>query len=163
MVPSREPVWVGGGRGVSVFAARGAAAARPRGQGAGQEQGCELLHGAFLLFIVPQREVVFPNQSTKNALESGNSRTRAFRLRGTTLLHPCLTTGALWSTGILPRLTGAPVAACAVAVSRAAPRPSSPKPSVPVSTIPGSLCRISLATLLFLAFEGVIQFRLGCT
>ena len=62
----------GGGRGVSVCGGGvggtgGAAAAgqQAEGQGAGQEQGCELLHGAFLLFIVPQREVVFPNQSTK--------------------------------------------------------------------------------------------------
>ena len=39
--------------------------------------------------------------------------------------------------------------------------PSSPKPSVPVSTIPGSLCRISLATLLFLAFEGRYSVPLG--
>ena len=59
-------------------------------------------------------------------------------------------------------LTGAPVAACAnVAVSRAAPRPSSPEPSVPVSTVPGSLCRIFLATLLFLAFEGRDSVLLG--
>lgn len=54
--------------GVPVSVLEGGAAAagqQAEGQGAGQEQGCELLHGAFLLFIVPQREVVFPNQSTK--------------------------------------------------------------------------------------------------
>ena len=33
--------------------------------------------------------------------------------------------------------------------------------SIPVSTIPGSLCRISLATLLFLAFEGRYSVPLG--
>ena len=43
----------------------------------------------------------------------------------------------------------------------AAPRPSSPKPSVPVPTNPGSLCRISMATLLFLAFEGRYSVPFG--
>ena len=49
--------------------------------------------------VVSQRRV------QKNALES-NFKDESFPLRGTTLLHPCLTTGALWSTAILLRADG---------------------------------------------------------
>ena len=83
-------------------------------------------------------------------------------LRGTTLLHPRLTTGALWSTNILLRAYGRTRHdLCVPAVSRTAPRPSSTGPSVPVPTIPGSLRRIFPPTLLFFAFEGRYSVPLG--
>lgn len=88
----------------------------------------------------------------------------SFPLRGTTLLHPCLTTGALWSTIILLRADGRTrrsLYGIPSAVSRAAPRPCSAGPSVPVSTNPGSLCRIFQPTLLFLAFVGRDSVPLG--
>ena len=74
------------------------------------------------------------------------------------VVPPCFTRASRRGPyGVQPyssAMTGAPVAAYTRGSRCAAPRPCSPKPSVPVSTNPGSLCRISMATLLFLAFEG---------
>ena len=140
---------LGGAAGVSVFAAgvsavRGCRRSRPtqaEGQGAGQEQDASffMVHFSFSLFLKGRwysqiRAQKTPLNQIQDESPSGFVVPPCFT---------CLTTGALWSTGILPRAGGAPVAACACGSQPRRSRPSSPKPSVPVSIIPGSLCRIS--------------------
>ena len=105
-----------------------------------------------------------PKSEHKKTPLNPNSRTRAFRLRGTTLLHPCLTTGALWSTGILPRADGRSRRGLCLWQSAAPLRDHLPQ-SLPYPFPPfRALCAVSL-WLLFSSsrLRGVIQFRLGCT
>ena len=86
----------------------------------------------------------------------------SFPLRGTTLFHPCLTTGALWSTVILLRVHGRSRRSLYLAVV-GAPLQDHVHQSLPYPFPPyRALCAVS-QWLLFssLRLKGIIQFPFG--